>query len=152
MERLSARLSTARDALATLDELLQQPERSRVERDAAIQRFEYSFEAVWKTVQLYLREVEGLDVGSPKGAARSSFQVGLLDHAETRRTLTMADDRNLTVHTYNEKLANTRQEYSLSSCCWLAACWLGILRQGLQLPLRQKYCPLAWETVTKTAA
>jgi nucleotidyltransferase substrate binding protein (TIGR01987 family) len=105
MERLIARLTTAREAIATLDELLQKRELSKVERDAAIQRFEYSCEAVWKTVQLYLREVEGLDVGSPKSAARSSFQIGLLDDAETRRALTMADDRNLTVHTYNEKLA-----------------------------------------------
>ena len=105
MDRLTHRLELARAALATLDELAHKPNRSKVERDAAIQRFEYSFEAVWKAAQLYLREVEGLDVGSPKTVARTSFEVGLLDDEEARRTLVMADDRNLSVHTYNEDLA-----------------------------------------------
>ena len=106
MDRLTQRLDMARAALATLDELAHKPDRSKVERDAAIQRFEYSFEAVWKAAQLYLREVEGLDVGSPKAVARTSFEVGILDDEEARRTLVMADDRNLSVHTYNEDLAD----------------------------------------------
>ena len=99
------RLAIARHALATLQELTGKPKLSVVERDAALQRFEYTFEAVWKAVQLYLREIEGLDVGSPKAAARASLQSKLLDEHETRAALTMADDRNLTVHTYNEALA-----------------------------------------------
>ena len=61
MERLTERLATARAALATLHDLVRKPDRSKVERDAAIQRFEYTFEAVWKAAQLYLREVEGLE-------------------------------------------------------------------------------------------
>ncbi len=105
MERLTQRLGTAREALSTFDELAHKPERSKVERDAAIQRFEYTSEAVWKAVQLYLREIEGLDLGSPKAVARASLQVGILDESETRLALVMADDRNLTVHTYNEKVA-----------------------------------------------
>ena len=79
MERLNERLATARAALATLDELMRKSVRSKVERDAAIQRFEYTFEATWKAAQLYLREVEGLEVGSPKRAARAGLQVGLFD-------------------------------------------------------------------------
>lgn len=81
------------------------PNLSAMERDAAIQRFEYTFEAVWKAVQLYLRDVEGLVVGAPKRAARASLQTQLLNEEETRRALAMVDDRNQTVHTYNEELA-----------------------------------------------
>ena len=33
------------------------------------------------------------------------MQVGLLDEEQARTALQMADDRNLTVHTYNESLA-----------------------------------------------
>jgi nucleotidyltransferase substrate binding protein (TIGR01987 family) len=106
VDRLTQRFETARQALSTLDELVAKPDRSKVERDAAIQRFEYCFEAVWRTAQLYLREEEGLDLGSPKAVARASLQAGLLNDEETRRALAMADDRNLTVHTYNEVLAN----------------------------------------------
>jgi len=105
VDRLTQRLETARQALATFEELAAKPDRSKVERDAAIQRFEYSFEAVWKAAQLYLREQEGVDVGAPKAAARASLQIGLFDEEETRRALAMADDRNLTVHTYDETLA-----------------------------------------------
>jgi hypothetical protein len=53
-------------------------------RDAAIQRFEYTFEATWKAAQIYLRQVEGLEVGSPKGVLRLSLQVGVLDASEAR--------------------------------------------------------------------
>ena len=77
-------------------ELTSKPDLSVVERDAAIQRFEYSFEAVWKAAQLFLREIEGLEVGSPKAAARASFQTQLLAEDETRAALEMTDDRNLT--------------------------------------------------------
>ena len=55
--------------------------------------------------RLYVQEVEGLDVGSPKGAIRTALQVGLLNDDQTRLALQMADDRNLTVHTYNEAVA-----------------------------------------------
>ena len=54
---------------------------------------------------MYLREEEGLEVGSPKGAIRTALQVGLLNDGQTRLALQMADDRNLTVDTYNEAVA-----------------------------------------------
>ncbi|MBX5465865.1 MAG: nucleotidyltransferase substrate binding protein, partial [Clostridia bacterium] len=76
-----------------------------LERDAAIQRFEYTFEATWKAAMHFLHEVEGLEVASPKGVVRACREVGLLTSEEAREALTLADDRNLTVHTYNEALA-----------------------------------------------
>ena len=124
MERLIERLATARAALATLNELVRKSVRSKVERDAATQRFEYTFEATWKAAQLYLREVEGLEVGSPKRAARAALQVGLFDAAHTRELLAMADDRNLTVHTYNEPLAEEIAS-RLSGHAQLLQHWLG---------------------------
>jgi hypothetical protein len=48
MEGVKERLQIARKALNTLRELTDKPKLSTVERDAAIQRFEYTFEAVWK--------------------------------------------------------------------------------------------------------
>lgn len=106
MGRLSERIATARRALGTLRELAEKRDRSVVERDAALQRFEYSVEAVWKAVQLYLRTVEGLEIGSPKAAVRASFETGLLNDAEARAALVMIDDGNLTVQTYEEPLAD----------------------------------------------
>ena len=91
-------------ALATLAEVLQEP-KTPIVRDAAIQRFEYTFEALWKAAQLHLKVLESLETGSPKSAIRASMRVGLLTEEQTRMALQMADDRNLTVHTYNEELA-----------------------------------------------
>ncbi len=75
-----------------------------IERDASIQRFEFTFEACWKVGKQYLYDVEGIDVGSPK--------------AETILGLEMVNDRNLTVHTYNEEIAveihsHLREYYNL---------------------------------------
>ena len=105
MERTLERLATAHKALRSLQTLPLGEEVSDIVRDAAIQRFEYSFEAVWKAAQRYLRDIEGLEIGSPKGVARACFQVGVLSEEEVRLALMMVDDRNLTVHTYNEGLA-----------------------------------------------
>jgi len=105
MDRLKQRLAVAQKALSTLEEVLSISNPSTIERDAAIQRFEYTFEAVWKAVKQYLLDREGLDVGSPKGVIRASLSVGLLNEQEATLGLEMVDDRNLSVHTYNEALA-----------------------------------------------
>ncbi|BCJ86952.1 HI0074 family nucleotidyltransferase substrate-binding subunit [Effusibacillus dendaii] len=105
MERLEQRLNVSYRALETLNEVLSLPSPSRIERDASIQRFEYTFEAVWKTGKQYLFDYEGLDIGSPKGVIRASFSVGLFNEEETAMGLELVDDRNLSVHTYNEALA-----------------------------------------------
>jgi nucleotidyltransferase substrate binding protein (TIGR01987 family) len=105
VERLIERLVIARRALSTLQEVVRLEHPSRIERDAAIQRFEYTCEAVWKAAQRYLQEVEGVSVGSPKGSIRASRDVGLLTDEQTVIGLEMIDDRNLTVHTYNEAVA-----------------------------------------------
>jgi nucleotidyltransferase substrate binding protein (TIGR01987 family) len=102
---LKERMAAARKALVSLEELVTLRSPTTVERDAAIQRFEYTCEATWKAIQLGLREQEGLDAASPKAIARASRQVGLLDDAAARLALAMADDRNETVHTYNEAVA-----------------------------------------------
>ncbi|MDL1909289.1 DUF86 domain-containing protein [Chloroflexi bacterium CFX6] len=107
MERVKERLNVARKALSTLRELTDKSKLTEVERDAAIQRFEYTFEAAWKTAQLYLSEAEGLTANSPKSAVRASWQVGLFDEKTAQTALRMVEARNLTVHTYNEKLAQS---------------------------------------------
>jgi nucleotidyltransferase substrate binding protein (TIGR01987 family) len=105
VERLRQRLATARQALQTLEEVIHIPNPTLIERDATIQRFEYSFEAVWKAAKQYLRDREGIDVASPKGVIRKCREVGLLNEAEAIHALEMVDDRNLTSHTYNDRLA-----------------------------------------------
>ncbi len=92
-----------------------------------LQRFQYSFEASWKAVQLFLREVEGVEIGAPKGVVRASLRVGLLSADESRAALRMVDDRNLTVHTYNEALA-IEIAGRISAHTVLMAAWLDRVR------------------------
>ncbi|MDQ0298350.1 nucleotidyltransferase substrate binding protein (TIGR01987 family) [Salibacterium salarium] len=109
MERLRHRLESAEKALVSLRQLAMLENLSDVERDAAIQRFEFSFEACWKLAKQYLYDIEGLDIGSPKGVIRSSREVNLFNEEETVTALNMVNDRNLTVHTYNEEIAEKIQ-------------------------------------------
>jgi len=79
---------------------------SAIVRDAAIQRFEYTFEAFWKFIKEYLKEKEGIIVNSPKACFREIFSLGLCSEEETVQLQEMADKRNETSHTYKEEVAN----------------------------------------------
>lgn len=104
MEQLTLRLQIARQALLKLKEALALPF-SEIVRDAAIQRFEFSFETLWKASQAYLREVEGIDTGSPKSVVRSLLNSHLFNEDDAAALMDIIDERNLTVHTYNEATA-----------------------------------------------
>jgi len=92
-------------ALQRFKEIMVVKEPNSIERDAAIQRFEFTFEAIWKTAKNFLYDFEGLDVGSPKGVIRACREVGVFNDEQAILALEMVNDRNLTVHTYNEELA-----------------------------------------------
>jgi hypothetical protein len=77
MERLRERIQIALQAIKTFTELVGKEQISAVERDAAIQRFEYTYEATWKAAQRYLLMREGVDTGSPKAVIR---EAGKVDH------------------------------------------------------------------------
>jgi len=105
MDNLKRRLEAANAAFDTLREALAMEQPSRLERDGAIQRFEYTFEALWKACRTYLERVEGVQCASPRACLRAMGAVELMNTGEAVAALAMADDRNLTVHTYNEPLA-----------------------------------------------
>lgn len=105
MAHLSQRLQEAGEALARLQDAASLASPSELERDGAIQRFEFTVEAFWKAVRTYLLEQEGLECGSPKGCLRALGEAGYADAEEVVGLLAMVDDRNLTSHTYREKLA-----------------------------------------------
>jgi len=104
MEKLKRRAEEVEKALGTLKEISQEPY-SVIVRDAAIQRFEYTFEAFWKFLRDYLRDIEGIKCNAPKSCFRDALSTGLISEKQTITCLEMTDDRNLTSHTYIEKLA-----------------------------------------------
>lgn len=107
MDRLTWRLQQATRALLSFKQLALIPSPSMIERDAAIQRFEYTTEACWKAAQATLFEHFGVEAASPKAVIRAAAQNGLLSELDARAAMGLIDDRNLTSHTYNEALAFT---------------------------------------------
>jgi len=71
-------------------------------RDAAIQRFEFTFELFWKVLKEFALR-EGLDPRSPRASIRTAFELGLIQDEEL--SLKMLESRNLASHTYLEENA-----------------------------------------------
>ncbi len=90
-----------KDALRRLQEALE-AEKTILNRDASIQRFEFVFELAWKICQVFLKE-QGFICRSPKECLKEAFKFGLIK--DDPAWLGMIEDRNLTVHTYKEKVA-----------------------------------------------
>jgi len=103
-ERFIERQAEVLNAAARLQEAVAQPE-TAILRDAVIQRFEFSFELVWKGLKLYL-ERQGHECGGPRPTLKKAFAEGLIATPEEADVwLQMLDDRNLTSHAYDEALA-----------------------------------------------
>ena len=105
MDRLTQRLQDARRAVTALMSALAVPAPNELERDGSIQRFEFTYEAIWKAAQAYLETHEGLPSPSPRAVFRGLGKMGVLDEGETLLALEMVEDRNRTVHTYIEAVA-----------------------------------------------
>jgi nucleotidyltransferase substrate binding protein (TIGR01987 family) len=99
--KLASLLASLESALARLEDALRQP-RNEYLRDSCIQRFEFSFELLWKSLKAYSDDA-GLPTFSPKDSLRNAFQLGIL--ADDPAWLKMLEDRNLTSHTYKEATA-----------------------------------------------
>lgn len=104
MELFEKKFKSVYKALTALEEALN-ADFSIFVRDSAIQRFEYTTEALWKCLQSYFKEYEGIICSSPKACMREAKRNGILNINETELALEMIDDRNLTSHTYHEEIA-----------------------------------------------
>lgn len=100
MKRTEA-VKTFEQALRRLQEVLGEPESALV-RDAATKRFEFTYELAWKAVQRVLRK-QGVLCHSPKECLSEAFTCGLVQ--DSPLWIQMIEDRNLTVHTYKERMA-----------------------------------------------
>ena len=85
-----------------LDQYINQPIETELERAGIIQFFEISFELSWKLMKDYLESHE-LSVKSPRETIKQAYQIGLIDDGHI--WIDALSDRNLTVHTYDEAFA-----------------------------------------------
>ena len=105
MERLDRRLAEAAAALATLDELAGKSKRTLVERDSAVLRLIYSYEAVWKACQKVLAAMENVSAASPNATVRAARALGWLSDENAQAAIRLGEERNLAVDMDRDQVA-----------------------------------------------
>ena len=128
MERLDRRLAEAAAALATLDELAGKSERTLIERDSAVLRLIYSYEAVWKASQKILAALENVSAASPNATVRAARALGWLSDEDAEAAIKLGEERNLAVHMYRDQVARQIERH-LAAHAALLRRWLAALRQ-----------------------
>lgn len=101
IEKIKLQLADLIKATSRLQEAIDLPS-TIINQDACIKRFEISFELAWKLLQSMVRE-NGIEIYGPKNAIREAAKLGLINEVE--RWFEFLEARNLTVHTYEEKIA-----------------------------------------------
>jgi nucleotidyltransferase substrate binding protein (TIGR01987 family) len=103
MTKFESLLEDFERILTKLDEVLRL-EKTEINRDSAIQRFEIAVDLAWKTLKTYLEEYKGIICRSPKGYFREAFSQGIIDYDDY--WIKIVDFRNQTTHLYSEALAD----------------------------------------------
>ncbi|MDI6735201.1 MAG: HI0074 family nucleotidyltransferase substrate-binding subunit [bacterium] len=94
-------LSKLEDAFIKLKEGVEEAE-DELEKDGVIQRFEFTFELLWKALKIFLQD-SGIEAKTPKGSLKEAFKIGWL--REEKVFLDMLEDRNRTSHIYDKETA-----------------------------------------------
>jgi nucleotidyltransferase substrate binding protein (TIGR01987 family) len=89
-------------ALQSLEEALADPVVKQRDVAGVIQNFEFNFELSWKLLQRYLKH-EGQNPKTPRETFSMAYGAQIIQNEKA--WLKMIEDRNLSVHTYNKKLA-----------------------------------------------
>lgn len=77
---------------------------SNLEKQGTIQAFEFTYEQAWNVLKDYLIWQGAETISGSRDAIREGFRLGLI--SDGKAWLAMLQDRNRTVHTYNESTAN----------------------------------------------
>ena len=133
MARLETRLAEAGAALATLEEVIGRADQSLIERDGAILRLIYTFEAVWKACQQVLADREGVVVASPNSTIRAARRLGWLSDEDAQAAITIGRDRNLAVHMYRGEIG-AEIARRLAAHAALLRRWLAALQARAEAP------------------
>ena len=101
-DKYNRNLKSFEKALLQLSDALEESE-SPIVRDACLQRFEFSYELLWKTLKVFLEEIHGVRAVSPRQVFKEAFALSIIDEELT--FVEMIESRNTLAHTYNEEQA-----------------------------------------------
>ena len=103
MKKFESLLEDFGRILTKLEEVLKL-EKTEINRDSAIQRFEIAVDLAWKALKAYLEVYKGIICRSPKGCLREAFSQGIINYDDY--WIKIVDFRNQIAHLYSEKLAD----------------------------------------------
>lgn len=75
-------------------------------KSGQIQKFEFTVELLWKTVQAFLFEFDGVDATTPKSVAKSFVEAGHCDYQTYELFIQAINDRNQLSHIYRQEIAD----------------------------------------------
>ena len=101
-QKAQQNLANYRRALAALTRSLVAPITEERDLGVIIKAFEIVFKLAWKSLKRILAD-DGQETAGPKDVLVKAFSFGYIDQQDI--WLSMIDDRNATVHTYNQKFA-----------------------------------------------
>jgi nucleotidyltransferase substrate binding protein (TIGR01987 family) len=113
MQSLKHKYEDARRALDMLRYILDEPF-SEIIQDATIQRFRYTFEAIWKFFKNYLKHHHDVVANNPKAVFHELHQHHHLTDAELDVFMDMTDRRNESNQSYKEPVAHIIYTNTLS--------------------------------------
>lgn len=96
------KLDNYKKALKTLDEAMQSPPASLLERDGIIQRFDYCLEVSWNSAKKVL-EYQEYRVDTPRNVFREMAKIGWINNPD--QWIQFLEARNKTSHLYHEEVA-----------------------------------------------
>ena len=102
MEKIDVIAAQFKKAFTRLDAVLKKRKNEFI-RDAAIQRFEFTFDISWKLLKVLLEERSGTVCNSPKSCFREAYKEKWIEGEDFWMEIT--NMRNLVSHTYNEETA-----------------------------------------------
>ncbi|MBS9524306.1 nucleotidyltransferase substrate binding protein [Litoribacter ruber] len=106
LPRWEQRFENFQKALNKLDEavsLSESNQLSELEVEGLIQRFEYTYELAWKTLQDFIKHQGYNDIKGPGPVLGQAFEMGLIQNAEGWKRLNRS--RELSSHTYDNETA-----------------------------------------------
>jgi nucleotidyltransferase substrate binding protein (TIGR01987 family) len=101
--RWKQRLVNFGKAFLLLVEASEKSDLSVLEKEGMIQRFEYTYELAWKTLQDLIAERGYIDVKGPTLVLDKALEIGLIDDIIGWKALKKS--RELSSHTYNNETA-----------------------------------------------
>ncbi len=103
---LEAALINFRDALTLEPALFPELVADNI-KSGQIQKFEFTVELLWKTVQAFLLEVDGVDVGTPKSVIKEFVSAGHCDYETYELFVRAINDKNQLSHLYRQEMAES---------------------------------------------